>query len=137
MSKLAEMIKRKRSGTVFSLLTTLLCLYGFLNYMTAANDDYGYDTIVIIAYLLALGASVLFMVRDFGDCGAIIQGVLYSAIFGLIIKERIVYFLTGILGIRRNGIAPGIITALLAALAVIAINIMGANFRREKDEAEL
>lgn len=88
-----------------------------------------------MVYLLALAVSVVFMVKDFGDCGAILQGILHSAVFGLIIKERIVYFLTGLLGIRRNGIAPGIIMALATSLLMILINIIGANFRREKDEA--
>lgn len=135
MHNLTEILKKKRSGTFFSLITTLLCLFGFINYMTAANDDYGYDMIVIVVYLLALAVSVVFMVKDFGDCGAILQGILYSAVFGMIIKERIVYFLTGLLGIRRNGIAPGIIMALATSLLMILINIIGANFRREKDEA--
>lgn len=131
MHKMTELLKKKRSGTIFSMITTLLCLLGFINYMTAANDDYGYDLSVIVVYMLALTVSLIFMVKDFGDCGAILQGILYSAVFGVIIKERIVYFLTGILGIRRNGIAPGIIIALATSLLMVFINIIGANFRRE------
>lgn len=131
MHKMTELLKKKRSGTIFSMITTLLCLLGFINYMTAANDDYGYDLSVIVVYMLALTVSLIFMVKDFGDCGSILQGILYSAVFGVIIKERIVYFLTGILGIRRNGIAPGIIIALATSLLMVFINIIGANFRRE------
>ena len=131
MHKMTELLKKKRSGTIFSMITTLLCLLGFINYMTAANDDYGYDLSVIVVYMLALTVSLIFMVKDFGDCGAILQGILYSAVFGVIIKERIVYFLTGILGIRRNGIATGIIIALATSSLMVFINIIGANFRRE------
>ncbi len=127
-----EFIKKKRAGFYFSLITLILSLYSFLNYMAAANDSYGYDAIVMILYIGAIAATIIFMIKDFGDAGAIVIGILSGAIFGMFIKGRFVYFATGLLGISQDGLASGIMMALVAMLAVIFINIIGAFFSREK-----
>ncbi len=127
-----ELIKKKRAGFYFSMLTLILSLYSFINYITAANDSYGFDAIVIVLYVGAIASTVIFMIKDFGDAGAIVTGILSGATFGMFIKGRFVYFATGLLGISQDGLNSGIMMALIAMLVVIFVNIIGAFFSQEK-----
>ena len=134
MSNIKELFKKKRSGFYFALITLLITLFSFFQYMSSANDNYGYDSILILLYIVAIIATAFFMLKDFYDIGSVITGILYAAIFGMFIKERFVYFITGILGISQNGIAPSMFLALLLMLAAGLINAFGSFFKREKCE---
>lgn len=134
MNKIFQGLKRKRSGFYFALLTLFITLISFISYMGAANDSYGYDGIVIVLYLAAILVTVVFMIKDFGDIGAFLTGILYAAIFGIFIKVRFVYFATGLFGISQDGINPSMVLALLLLLPAGMINAIGAFFKREKLE---
>jgi hypothetical protein len=130
-----EFIKRKRAGFYFALITLMISLFSFGSYLAAANDSYGYNGILIFLYLGAVATTVVFLIKDFGDVGAIVTGILYGAVFGMFIKERFVYFATALLGISQDGLNPKMLLALVAMLMAILINILGAFLAREKYNA--
>lgn len=132
MSKAKEFLRGKGAGFWFGVVTALLTLFSFANYLLAANDSYGYDGILIALYVVTLAADVVFLVKDFLDIGALLAGVLTGFLFGMFVKERFTYFATGLLGISQTGIAGGIMTALLSLLLIVFINIIGAFFMRDR-----
>lgn len=134
MSKIMSCLKQKGAGFYFAFLTLIITLVSFVNYMGAGNDSYGYDSIVIVLYVAAIVVTVVFMIKDFGDIGAFLTGILYAAVFGMFIKERFVYFVTGLFGISQDGINPSMILAMLLMVLAGVINVLGAFFAREKCE---
>lgn len=134
MSKVTGFLKKKGFGFYVGVLTALLTLFSFANYLGAANDSYGYDGPIVFLYATLLILDIVFLVRDFGDAGNIATGILTGFLFGMFIKERFTYFATGLLGISQTGVAGGMILALLLLLLIVVINIFGSFFMRDRRE---
>lgn len=136
MGKMKAFLKTKGAGFYFGVLTTLILLGSFISYLSAANDSYGYDGILIGMYVVALALNAAFLVKDFLDAGAIVTGVTAGLLFGMFIRVRFTYFATGILGISQEGISGGIVLALVSLLLIVFINFIGAFFVRDRNQVE-
>lgn len=134
MNRVKIFLKSKGFGFYVAVLTTFMTVVSFINYMGAANDSYGYDMILICLYVALTGLNILFLFRDLGDAGNIIMGILTGFMFGMFIKVRFTYFATGLMGISQEGVAGGMLSALLLLLLIAVINIFGAFFIRDRRE---
>lgn len=134
MNRAKIFLKSKGLGFYVAVFTTFITVVSFINYMMAANDSYGYDLILLCLYVGLTGLNVFFLFRDFGDAGNIITGVMTGFMFGMFIKVRFTYFATGLMGISQEGVAGGMILALLLLLLTVFVNILGAFFIRDRRE---
>lgn len=134
MNRVKIFLKSKGFGFYVAVFTTFMTVVSFINYMSAANDSYGYDMILLCLYMGLIGLNILFLFRDLGDAGNIITGVVTGFMFGMFIKVRFTYFATGLMGISQEGVAGGMIFALLFLFLTVFINILGAFFTRDRRE---
>lgn len=125
-------LKGKSIGFYIYLLTIILALVSFVYYISAANDTYGYDTIVIVLYVISIVVGCVFLALELYEVGPIVSGILYSAIFGMLIKGRLIYFVTQLMSISDQGVSSGVLLALLLLIVIVFLNMIGAFFSRER-----
>lgn len=123
-----EFFKNKGIGFYFGMFAFVLTVISFGCYMTAANDSYGYDKNLITIYVILLVLNTIFLIKDFFELGPILLGIMTGAMFGIFVKTRLTYFITGYMGISQDGLDIKIIVALICLLVITILNICGAFF---------
>lgn len=123
---------RRGAGCVLGIIGAMVMMVAGVMYITASNDSYGLDIPTVVAMVAAV---VMLLVAAVGDpfrYGNLVTGLLMALSFGLLLKSRLVYLLTGVLGISQDGIAGGIIGALLMIVVAGLFNLAAAFFSAKR-----
>ena len=123
---------KRGAGFILGIIGSVVMAVATGMYFTASNDSYGLDIPAMIAMVAAVVMLLVTAMADPFRYGNLVTGLLMALSFGLLLKSRLVYLLTGVLGISQDGIAGGIIGALLMIVVAGLFNLIAAFFSAKR-----
>lgn len=128
---------RHGAGFVLGIVALVLTCASFGAYLLSANDSYGYDVVLILLYVATIAIGAITLLKDPSGLGPVANALLTGFTQGMILNRRVIYFMTGLLGISQDGISMGMVLAIALLAPAVLINLASAlGIRDRKGESD-